>query len=103
MKRKTTSNSLSAIFIAVMILALTIGPWVTPAPVKAATTIEVNSLVDGLSNDGTCTLREAVISANKDTSSGSKPGECKAGSGADIIEFKFSNSRPLGDQDHQDR
>ncbi len=90
MRRKTTSDSLSAIFIAVMILALTIGPWATPKPVKAATTIEVNSLVDGLSNDGTCTLREAVISANKDTSSGSKPGECKAGSGADTIEFKFS-------------
>ncbi|MEJ2304086.1 MAG: choice-of-anchor Q domain-containing protein, partial [Anaerolineales bacterium] len=50
-------------------------------------TIEVNSLDDNLKNDGSCTLREAVISANKDQPSGSKDGECVAGSGADTIEI----------------
>ncbi|MEJ2353928.1 MAG: choice-of-anchor Q domain-containing protein [Anaerolineales bacterium] len=50
-------------------------------------TIEVNSLDDNLKNDGSCTLREAIISANKDQPSGSKKGECVAGSGADTIEI----------------
>jgi CSLREA domain-containing protein len=35
--------------------------------------------------DGECSLREAVISANTDTASGSVGGECDAGSGVDTI------------------
>ena len=36
-------------------------------------------------NDGLCTLREAIVSANTDTASGGVAGECAAGSGADDI------------------
>ena len=47
-------------------------------------TIEVNSYGDAKSNDGSCTLREAVISANNDNSF-NKPGECAPGNGDDTI------------------
>jgi CSLREA domain-containing protein len=52
---------------------------------QASTMIVVNSTADSLANDNMCTLREAIISANKDKRSGSKPKECPAGSGADTI------------------
>lgn len=48
-------------------------------------TITVNSYLDVLANDSTCTLREAILAANTDTASGMAFGECLAGSGADII------------------
>jgi CSLREA domain-containing protein len=51
-------------------------------------TIHVNALHDfKLSDDGECTLREAIIAANSDKPSGKEPGECVAGSstGIDII------------------
>ncbi|MBI2346091.1 MAG: hypothetical protein HYV03_04250, partial [Deltaproteobacteria bacterium] len=45
-----------------------------------ATTIPVNSQNDIIKNDdGLCTLREAVIAANKNTKSGSVSGECRGG------------------------
>ena len=52
---------------------------------QAASTIYVNSTLDVAKNDGMCTLREAVIAANRDRRSGGKPNECIAGSGADTI------------------
>ena len=52
---------------------------------QAASTIVVNSTEDVARNDGTCTLREAVIAANRDRPSGGRPNECIAGSGADTI------------------
>ena len=52
-----------------------------------AATITVNSTADNVVNDGTCTLREAIRSANTDTSSGSASGECLAGNGTDTIQF----------------
>ena len=56
------------------------------APVRAGTTINVNSTLDVIdAGDGKCTLREAVIAANTDTASGVAAGECPAGSGADTI------------------
>jgi CSLREA domain-containing protein len=50
----------------------------------------VTSFEDKISTDGFCTLREAVIAANKNTASGGGPGECPAGSsvGADLILLK---------------
>ncbi len=48
-----------------------------------AATITVNSTDDTVVYDGTCTLREAVIAADTDTSAGA--GECAAGSGNDVI------------------
>jgi len=58
--------------------------WLASAG-NAATTIVVNTTADTKSNDGQCSLREAIIAANRDRKSGSKPGECPAGSGADTI------------------
>ncbi len=52
---------------------------------RASSTIVANSGADRISNDGECTLREAVRAANSDSRSGSKPGECAAGDGADTI------------------
>lgn len=51
----------------------------------SAATITVNSPADIEADDGQCTLREAITAANTDTSSGSTPGECPAGSGADTV------------------
>lgn len=44
-----------------------------------AATITVNSLADNAADDGSCTLREAIIAANNSSSSGTTPGECAAG------------------------
>ncbi|RME83964.1 MAG: right-handed parallel beta-helix repeat-containing protein [Caldilineae bacterium] len=52
---------------------------------RAAGVITVNSTSQGIANDGRCTLAEAIIAANTDTASGSKPGECPAGHGPDTI------------------
>ena len=60
--------------------------------VQAAGTITVNSQADTVSNDGECTLREAIIAANTDTASGAAVGECAAGSGVDTIEFAISGT-----------
>jgi CSLREA domain-containing protein len=54
----------------------------------AANTITVNSSSDTISDDSTCTLREAILSANTNTPSGEMPGECAAGfPGHDTILF----------------
>jgi CSLREA domain-containing protein len=46
----------------------------------------VTSAADGApANDGQCTLREAIINANRDSTAGSS--DCAAGSGADTITF----------------
>src|SRR5687768_3392950 len=57
-----------------------------------ASTITVDSLADDADpNDGECTLREAIISANTDTRSGTAAGECAAGSGGDLIDIGVSS------------
>ena len=55
------------------------------APAASAATITVTTTSDTVANDGACSLREALTAAATDTQSGSKPGECAAGSGADTI------------------
>jgi CSLREA domain-containing protein len=50
-----------------------------------AATIKVNTTSDVVGNDGHCSLREALTAAATDTRSGTKRGECAAGSGADTI------------------
>ena len=57
----------------------------TPKPVNASTTIIVTTTSDTVATDGYCSLREAIIAANKDQASSSQPGECPAGSGTDTI------------------
>ena len=59
------------------LLALVLGA----ASGAQSTTIAVNSPADSLAIDGNCTLREAIIAANTDTSVDA----CPAGSGADIV------------------
>lgn len=53
--------------------------------------IVVNTAGDGVADDGLCSLREAVISANTDTAVGG----CTAGDGGDTILFANSLPRPL--------
>ncbi|HEY4666885.1 MAG TPA: tandem-95 repeat protein [Anaerolineales bacterium] len=74
---------LLSISISLVGLALT----ATVGELSTLTPIVVNTTLDSKSNDGFCSLREAVIAANSDSRSGSKPGECPAGSGADRIEL----------------
>jgi parallel beta-helix repeat protein len=63
------------------------------APVAPAATITINSAADGLpAKDGQCTLREALLNANKNNQSGST--DCAAGGGADTITFDL----PAGPQ-----
>lgn len=54
----------------------------------AANIITVNSAADAIADDSTCTLREAILSANTNTASGETPEECGAGAaGHDTIHF----------------
>jgi CSLREA domain-containing protein len=53
--------------------------------------ITVTATGDGVSDDGLCTLREAVIAANTDAAVGG----CPAGSGGDTIMFAATLARPL--------
>ncbi|MBV8858069.1 MAG: DUF4214 domain-containing protein [Acidobacteria bacterium] len=62
----------------------------TAAP--APTRITVNSTSDVVGNDGLCTLREAITSANTDAASGAAAGECAAGSGDDVIYLSVSGA-----------
>ena len=50
-----------------------------------AASLQVDSAADVLASDGQCTLREAIINANSDSTDGST--DCAAGSGADTITF----------------
>ena len=68
------------------VLALALASLLLASSAGAAT-ITVNTVADAAADDGTCTLREAMTSANNDSVSGAAPGECNAGSGADVIAF----------------
>jgi CSLREA domain-containing protein len=57
-----------------------------------AGTITVNSTSDAASDDGLCTLREAITSANTNAASGASAGECAAGSGDDTITFSVTGT-----------
>src|SRR5215207_781889 len=58
------------------------------APARA-NNISVNGLGDALSNNGVCTLREAVINANNDAATWP---DCAAGSGADVININAAGT-----------
>lgn len=63
----------------------------------SAATITVNSTADAVANDGACTLREAINSANSNAPSGPVPGECIAGEvlpTVDTIVFDISGGCP---------
>lgn len=59
-------------------------------PLHAAV-IVVSTTSDRFGNDNRCTLREAVMSANTDTS----VGDCQRGTGDDIIELHFTSPHML--------
>jgi CSLREA domain-containing protein len=61
------------------------GATLVCASAASAATIKVNTTLDLVGNDGHCSLREALTAAATNTRSGTKPGECTAGSGADKI------------------
>src|SRR5687767_1516810 len=63
----------------------------TASPAMAAA-ITVNTLADTEADDGTCSLREALVAANTDAASGASVGECGAGSGTDTITFGVSGT-----------
>jgi CSLREA domain-containing protein len=65
--------------------------------VAAAAPITVDSTADTAANDGTCTLREAITSANTNTASGAMAGECPAGGSADVIGFGGAFNGELAD------
>jgi hypothetical protein len=50
-----------------------------------AATINVDVVSDVVANDGHCSLREAVSSANNDSASGGAAGECPAGTSSDVV------------------
>ena len=64
-------------------LSVLVGFLVLVAPTSALTPITVTTIDDVIADDGLCSLREAVIAANTDSSVGG----CPAGSGADQIGF----------------
>ncbi|MBF8284782.1 MAG: hypothetical protein HW378_3697, partial [Anaerolineales bacterium] len=66
----------------------------SPGVIRAANNenvIEVDSLEDKINTDGFCTLREAIISANKNQASSSQPNECEAGSATLIDRIVLKN------------
>ena len=64
-------------------LLLAIGLFASTQPTFADNTIVVDSFDDHTHWTGTCSLRDAVVSANSDRAQDG----CTAGSGADVIEF----------------
>lgn len=61
--------------------------WALPASTAGTATINVTTTADDLTNNGNCTLREAIIAANTDTAVDA----CPAGSGADTINLPAGN------------
>ena len=59
--------------------------------VRASTVITVTTASDTVSDDGECSIREAITASNTDTASVASPGECEAGSGADTVQFDIDD------------
>lgn len=58
-------------------------------------TITVNTTADTTANDGSCSLREAIVAANTNAASGALAGECVAGlPGTDRIAFNIPGAGP---------
>ena len=55
------------------------------SPAALAATIDVTTTTDAMSDDGHCSLREAIIAANTDALVFLGAGECEPGRGADIV------------------
>lgn len=57
-----------------------------PLTATQAATIDVNTTGDVIANDGSCSLREAVIAANTNSASGAAAGECIAGEAVPAVD-----------------
>ena len=71
-----------------VITAFIVALFVSALPVttvQAAATITVTTTQDVFNTDGKCSLREAIISANKDKAANAGKGECAAGNRDDTI------------------
>jgi CSLREA domain-containing protein len=64
-----------------LVVPLIIAAACAGMPDTQAATIFVNTVQDVVANDGQCSLREAITSANLKTASGNSAGECSAGNG----------------------
>jgi parallel beta-helix repeat protein len=87
--RGFVTRTMQVIGILFVIVPLLAGVLVRSA---VASTITVNADTDIVADDGFCTLREAIISANTNTASGLTGGECAAGQAAptvDLITFNI--------------
>jgi len=76
-------------------VALLLAFFAAFANTAAAATITVNSSLDTTANDGVCTLREAINSANNNVASGGMANECAAGQAfptIDAIHFAIPGS-----------
>jgi CSLREA domain-containing protein len=88
--KKSISRIFSVWFVVVFMLAL----WLAPAhKVHAAAALTVNTLADNETNDGLCTLREAIIAANTNAD---YRGCAATGYGDDTITFSVSGTIVLG-------
>src|SRR3954471_22305338 len=67
------------------LLVLAAGVLAIGASSARAATIDVTIADDAIANDGRCSLREAVRSANLDAAPFNSAGECAAGNLADTI------------------
>ena len=73
-----------------LVLAMVLCSLAWPGGAGAAT-IVVNSLADTVvSGDGVCTLREAILNAERDNHSGAT--DCAGGNGTDTITFSLSGT-----------
>lgn len=68
-----------------LLLAAVVVATVVPSAAAHAATIAPNTTSDVVANDGQCSLREAITASRTHAPSGSKPGECPAGTGNDVI------------------
>ncbi len=65
--------------------AAAVAAVIVPSAAAHAATIAPNTTSDVVANDGQCSLREAITASRTHAPSGSKPGECPAGTGNDVI------------------
>ncbi len=87
-------NSWRHLYVPFIVISMVIAQLSLPDRAMAAL-ITVDSLEDTQSdNDGSCTLREAIINANNNNQSGST--DCVGGSGADTIDFTVIGTITLG-------
>jgi CSLREA domain-containing protein len=86
------------------VVVLTVGLLALPSTALGAT-IEVNTGIDAVADDGHCSLREAVTSANLHAAPFSGAGECASGTGQDVVVLpagRFALSIPGRGDDNND-